>query len=234
MNCVSCNHVHEEKYCPNCGEKSGVKRITLTTMTADVFSSVTNMDRGFLYNLKTLTLAPQKVAKDFILGKRKGIFNPVSYLIFAITIYIIVITVIDSPKEKIGSPETTSLLRLTAYEVGLFIRAYLKYFWILAIVPLALSLRLVYRNYNFMEHLATSSFIIGHATLASVLSYLIFDTILIFDPVVYFVIFWLIHKIYRTNNSTSESAIIAFSVALLFILLLVIIVIAIGAVKVMR
>ena len=61
MNCVSCHNVHDEKYYPNCGEKSGIQRITLRSMIEDTFSSITNMDRGFLYNLKTLTLNPKKI-----------------------------------------------------------------------------------------------------------------------------------------------------------------------------
>ena len=78
MICVSCNNEHNDKYCPNCGEKNGIKKITLASIIEDTFSSVTNMDRGFLYNIKALILKPQKLITDYILGKRRGILNPIS------------------------------------------------------------------------------------------------------------------------------------------------------------
>jgi hypothetical protein len=236
MTCISCNYEHEEKYCPNCGEKKDTKKITLVTIFEDTLSSVTNMDKGFLYNTKSLLLKPQKITDDYIRGKRKGILNPVSFLILSVTIYLIVINVIRAPKEPSSASsnldsEVYERTFNAVYEVGKFIREYIKYFWILSIVPLALSLKLVFKKYNYLEHLTLSSFIVGQATLISVISYLLFKTPLIFDPVVYIMIFWLIFKIFKSNNALIEPLLLSITTLILFIIQLVIIVSIIGIIR---
>ncbi len=232
MNCISCNFEHNEKFCPNCGERNGIKKITLNSIIEDAFSSITNMDKGFLFNLKALILRPRKITIDYVLGKRKGILNPISFLIFSITIYIIVITFFKVPKELVEENSIAkSELEKAGNYVGLFVRTYLKYFWVLCIIPLGLSLKLVFRKYNFIEHLAISSFIIGQATLIGILSYLIFRFPLIIDPIVYLVILWLIYKIFKNTNDRIEAILISTTVLIIFIIQLIIIIGTIGVIK---
>ena len=232
MNCISCNFEHNEKYCPNCGEKKETKKITLTSVIEDTFSSITNMDKGFLFNIKTLIVNPQKITIDYILGKRKGILNPISFLIFSITIYLIVITFFKIPKELVEENNLTKTgLRKVSYDLGYFIRANIKYFWIFTIIPLAASLKLIFKKYNYLEYLAVSSFIIGQATLIGIISFLAFRFPLIFDPTVYFVILWLIYKIFKNNNAKLESVLLSLTILILFIIQLIITLGIIGIVK---
>ena len=231
MNCINCNLEHYEKYCPNCGEKKETKKITLTSIIEDTFSSITNMDKGFLFNIKTLIINPQKITIDYILGKRKGIFNPISFLIFSITIYLIVITFFKIPKELVDENNLTKTgLRKVSYDLGYFIRANIKYFWILTIIPLGAALKLIYKKYNYLEYLAISSFIIGQATLIGIISFLAFRFPLIFDPIVYLVIIWLIYKIFN-KNSKLESVLISTTVLIIFIIQLIIIIGTMGVIK---
>ena len=231
MTCISCNLSHNENYCPNCGERNGVKKITITSILEDAFSSVTNMDKGFLFNCKALILRPQKITTNYIHGKRKGILNPISFLIISITIYLIIITVFRTPKvvDEISTISKSSLQK-TANEVGLFIREYLKYFWILTIIPLGLSMRLVFKKYNFLEHLSISSFVIGQATLIGVVSYLIFKIPLIFDPIVYIAISWMIYRIFKDKYKL-EVGLLSFVVLILFVIQLTVIIVAIAWMK---
>ncbi len=232
MNCINCNFDHNEKYCPNCGERKGTKKITLSSIVEDSFSSITNMDKGFLFNIRSLFLQPKKITIDYILGKRKGILNPISFLIIAITIYIIVITFFKVPKDLVEENSVTkSRLEKTSNYVGFFLRAYLKYFWVLCIIPLGITLKLIFRKYNFIEHLAISSFIIGQATLIGILSFLVFRFPLIFDPVVYLAILWLVYKIFKNNNGRIEAIGLSTTVLILFIIQLILIIGTIGVIK---
>ena len=217
MICISCKNEHDENYCPKCGERKGIRKITITSIFEDALSTITDMDRGFLYNLKTLILKPKKLIFDYIQGKRKGVLNPVSFLIIAITIYLICITVFDTSKHvsEIDLGEKGSVQR-QAIETGKFIRAHLKYFWILSIVPLALSLKLIFKKYNYAEYLAISSFVIGQATLVGIVSFLIFKFPLIYDPVVYIVLLWLIYKIFEDKSNKFETLLLSLAALLLF------------------
>lgn len=224
MNCINCNYEHNEKYCPNCGERKGTKKTTLSSIVEDSFSSITNMDRGFLFNIKALFLHPKKITIDYVLGKRKGILNPISFLILSITIYIFVISFFTVPKELIQENSLTkSQLEKVSNYVGRFLRTYLKYFWVLCTIPLGMTLKLFFRQYNFKEHLAISSFIIGQATLIGVLSFIVLRFPLIFDPVVYLAILWLVYKIFKNDNRI-KAILKSTTVLILFIIQLIIII----------
>ena len=226
MICVSCQHEHDENFCPNCGERNGIKKITLASLIEDSLTSLTDMDKGFLFNIKSLISKPQKIAEGYISGKRKGILNPISFLIVSISIYLIVIAIFKIPKDlsEINRiPETT--YEKLGYVLGKFIRGNLKFFWIFSIVPLGLSLKLIFKRFNYWEHLAIGSFVIGQATLIAIVSYLVFRFPLIFDPVVYLAILWLIFKIYKDENNKKDIYILSFSALFLFIILLILIII---------
>jgi len=95
MTCISCKKEHHENFCPNCGEKAGISRITFFSVFEEAFSIVANMDKGILFNLKQLTVNPKPFVSDYLHGKRKGIYNPIAFLILSITIYLILDGFID-------------------------------------------------------------------------------------------------------------------------------------------
>jgi hypothetical protein len=224
MLCLNCSKEHIDNFCPNCGEKSAVKRITFKSMMEDFLSSFINMDKGLLFNLKWLTIDPKKIIAGYIKGKRKGILNPISYLLFSISLYLIILVIFDFPKEAVtlkGEPDSD--LGKAFYGVGLFIRGHIKYFWILSIIPLGLSLKLVFGKYNFFECFAIACFVVGHATLASILSYFVFKRPLFLDPVVFLFILWLILRVFKNSKFTIEQVLMSITSMIIFIIQLAII-----------
>jgi len=203
MICISCNNEHNEKFCPNCGEKSEVKKITLTSIIEEAFSTITNMDKGFLYNIKSLFKNPKEFTADYISGKRKGILNPISFLIISISIYLIIETFFKVPVE-VDEPVVHSVIYSKGYLIGQsageFIYSYSKYFFMFLIFPLANSTKLVFQKYNYMEHIVISSFIIGLATLISIITFLFFKPPLVFNPILYIILFYLIYKIFKNQG----------------------------------
>ena len=191
MICISCKTEHNNRFCPNCGEKADIKQITPRSIIEEAFSTITNMDKGFLFNFKTLFTDPRKISTDYILGKRKGILNPVSYLILLVTLYLIIENLIRIPVEKTSATADAAksipqyeYLRNVSYAAGRYLRHYFKYFWIFSAVPLAASTRLIFRKYNYTEHLAISSFILGQATLIGIISYSVLRIDMVINPLV--------------------------------------------------
>ncbi len=232
MNCISCNYEHDEKFCPNCGEKNGIKKITLPSIMEDTFVSVTDMDKGFLFNLKALILNPKKITTDYINGKRKGILNPVSFLILSVTCYIIIMALFKMPTSY-GDKDVvlSSSYGKFGFVIGKFITTNLKFFWIFSIIPLGLSIHLIFRRYNFIENLAVSSFVMGQAILGIAISYLFFRIPIIFDPVLYLIIFWMIYRIFKEPKNKSEIFILAATSLFLFLLQLFLILMVIGVLR---
>ncbi|MEQ8549994.1 MAG: DUF3667 domain-containing protein [Cyclobacteriaceae bacterium] len=234
MICISCKTDHNANFCPHCGEKSETKKITFKSITEDAFTTVTDMDKGFLYNCKQLFVNPKSMSVHYILGKRKGILNPISFLIISVTMYLIVESILRIPTENTGgqkSPEAD--IMKVGFAAGRYIRIYFKYFWILSIIPLAASTQLIFRKYNFTEHLAINSFILGQATLIGLVSYMIFKIDMPVNPLVYLLILWLFYRIFMIENDKIETFLMSFGALIIFIIQLMIITTAIGVIAVM-
>jgi hypothetical protein len=217
MICVSCNTECDANFCPHCGEQSGIKKLTYKSVFEDALSTITYMDKGFLYNVKTLLINPKAIAIDYIFGKRKGIFNPVSFLIFSVTLYLIIANLYEIPKgDMVKDNLPDNYFGKVGYLGGKFIHTYFKYFWILSVIPLAASIKLVFRKYSFIEHLAISSFILGISTLIGVLSYVLLKLPLVVNPFVYLAILWLVYRLFVSEKRGFETLVMSFSVLMLF------------------
>jgi hypothetical protein len=229
MICLSCNNDHNEKFCPDCGEKSGVKKITFGSTIEDALSGLINMDRGFLFNLKSLVLVPKKISFDYIMGKRKGILNPLSFLILSVSLYLLITSLF---KTEVNPEKLESLIETDAYKIGnaggKFIRSYFKYFWIISTFALTLSTKIIYQKYNYLEHIAINSFIIGMATLVAIISYLIFAFPIVFDPFTYLSILILTYRIFKDDKDNLGSLLIAFCVVILFFIMILTTIASIG------
>ena len=88
--------------------------------------------------------------------------------------------------------------------------------------------KLLFRQFNFAEHLTINSFIIGQATLAGIITYLIYQYPVMFDPLVYLIILIELFIFYRNTDETSVIAVKTIFSVLLFFLLIVATTIGLG------
>ena len=82
--CSNCGVETDSPYCPNCGQRR-IKRFTWSHIF-HIFLKSIEFEKGFLYNLKNLTLRPGKTIHEYIGGKTKSYLNPITYFILIITI----------------------------------------------------------------------------------------------------------------------------------------------------
>lgn len=228
MQCISCQAEHESKYCPNCGQKADIKPISLASIVEEGMSSVANMDRGFLYNFKSLFFQPRQLVEEYVKGRRRGVLNPLAYLLLCITAYILLVEYLKVPRVsgEFNLPETDN--EKIGYAIGQFIRSNLKYFWIFTVLPLGLSIQIAYRKYNLGENLVISSFILAQSTVIAILSYAIFKFPIIFDPFVFLSIFILSYFIFKEKGKGSEAFGLTLLAFFLFVIQLIIMMIAIA------
>src|SRR5688572_23676889 len=83
MICQNCEVTFESKFCPDCGQKADIHRISIKHIIHDVVHAFTHADKGLLLLVKELLLRPGFVAREFVGGKRKKYFNPLSFLVIA-------------------------------------------------------------------------------------------------------------------------------------------------------
>lgn len=89
MNCKNCGHRTKSNFCPQCGQSTNVEKLTLSNFLADIFSSIFQVNRGFLYSLKELFIRPGHSIREYLNGRRKNHFKPVAYAFTFSTIYFI-------------------------------------------------------------------------------------------------------------------------------------------------
>ena len=225
MECVNCRKEHSENFCPNCGEKSGVPKITFGSISKDLFHTVTSMDKGFLFNLKHLSIHPDKIISDYLSGKRKGILNPISFLIISITFYLIVDSFVDFPvaKDRIKSEYYS-----VGEAAGKFVRTNFKYFWIFSVIWLSNSTKLIFGKFNYAEHLTINSFVIGQSTLIGALGLIFLKLPSVFSPFVYVLVFWMLYRIFKRKNEPTSALLQSFGSVLLFFIQLILFIVLIG------
>jgi uncharacterized protein DUF3667 len=90
MTCKNCSSAITGNFCSNCGQKGEIHRISLSYIAHEFSHALTHADKGFLLLVKVLVTKPGIVAKEYIEGKRKKYFNPLSFIVLtsAIDAYI--------------------------------------------------------------------------------------------------------------------------------------------------
>lgn len=236
MICITCETAHHGNFCPNCGERAGVPQITFKSMFAKIFKTLTNMDKGFLLNLKYLTLNPKELISSYLQGKRKGIYNPISFLILSVTIYLIVDSLIVIPSENVISKTSDSnkhsIFHEVGYKAGWFIETYLKYFWLLSMFWLGIATKIMFGKYNFAEHFTISSFSIGYATLIAIPSLIFFQwNDILTNPIIYLAILWINYQLFKSQDDKTGKFIQSLIAVMLFFLQLFLISVVIGIIN---
>lgn len=81
VTCKNCQTTFEGKFCPNCSQKAETHRFTLMHFAHDVIHAVTHTDKGILFLIKELFVRPGAVVREYVEGKRKKYFNPITFLL---------------------------------------------------------------------------------------------------------------------------------------------------------
>lgn len=88
--CKNCETTYEGRFCANCAQPSNTHRFTLKHFAHEVFHAVTHTDKGIIFLMKELLRRPGKVASEYVGGKRKKYFNPITFLLIMIAVQLFV------------------------------------------------------------------------------------------------------------------------------------------------
>ena len=84
--CQNCGSelARNQNYCSHCGQEARTSRLTLTQLWHDLLHALTHLDRSVLSFLWPLLTKPGYVARDYVAGKRKRYFRPLSWLVVTV------------------------------------------------------------------------------------------------------------------------------------------------------
>lgn len=164
MTCKNCHAIIEGKFCADCGQKTEIHRVTLGHLAHEFFHAMTHADKGFLLLVKELLKRPGHVAREYLEGKRKQYFNPLSFLVIttAASAYISYKSgyyeALSQPRGDMSSAspqykETMDIMVHNGKMLGLFL-----------IVPLISFFSWIFfrrPRFNFAEHFVLQSYLVG-------------------------------------------------------------------------
>lgn len=177
--CKNCGTLLTGNFCHSCGQKSDIHRITLKHLLHEFFHALTHADKGILFLAKEMVYRPGYVAKEYIEGKRKKYFNPLSFLVIVSAVFAIV-SMNSRYFEAMGSsnrdysrmPEQYALYMTESMDI---IVHHGKLISLIVMVPVLTFLSWIFfrkRNHNFAENLVLQSLIIGQIHLAMVVVFI--------------------------------------------------------------
>lgn len=112
-NCLNCRFPFQghEIFCPECGQKNKLAKITLGSFLNEVFKGFTSWDAKFWKTILPLLIKPGKVTKDYIKGKRTRYVNPFRFYIITSIIFFLLIGVYNKLQDIKGLEKKASVVK---------------------------------------------------------------------------------------------------------------------------
>lgn len=94
--CLNCDTEFQGKYCPECGQSAETRRFTMNLVFEHLIEALWGVDGSIGFSLKSLFTHPGKMTLDYIKGKRTQYFSPISMLLIALTLYVLILSFTDT------------------------------------------------------------------------------------------------------------------------------------------
>jgi hypothetical protein len=102
-NCLNCDHLVEERYCPNCGQENTVSRKTFHHIFIHFFEDLTHYENSFWRTIFYLFFKPAALTTAYMSGKRFSFLAPVRLYIFIS--FVTFLTISLFPTETVNKKE---------------------------------------------------------------------------------------------------------------------------------
>jgi len=94
MICLNCGVSFAGNYCPNCGQKAGVKRLSAHVLLEEAVHFISHIEKEFFKTTWNFLVHPGISSLNFLSGKRKKYQKPVSYFLIWTGLYILIHVII--------------------------------------------------------------------------------------------------------------------------------------------
>lgn len=221
--CLNCQYSLKDSadYCPSCGQRTKLGRLTIKEIMSEFLSSVFNIDSPFPKTLSGMFFKPHLIIKEFIQGRRKSFYAPVKYMVLCLFINILLGEFVGfDPIENQRSMDSGPMddKSIIGYKAGTFLSQYLNYFLFILPFSMAAMSKLFFwkSSYNFAERTAMGFYLSGQFIILSlipiflskvnpVLFNLMFPISILYFTIAFYKLF--------DNNSTFSRIILSFFTA---------------------
>lgn len=161
--CKNCKHLVGEKYCGQCGQEASTHKISGHFLWHDIQHGFFHFDKGILYTLRELFTRPGFTIKEYLEGKRVKHFKPISLVIILAGIWGLLYHYLPSSNTHSVAENTTRLALITKW-----LRDHYSIAELINLPFYALASFVVFRIYNYWEHLVINAFLIAQKIVISI------------------------------------------------------------------
>lgn len=180
--CKNCGEKIERKFCTHCGQNIHEGRIGIRALLHDIPHAIFHVDSGFFYNTIQLFKRPGFAIMDYLQGRRKPFFHPVTYLAILLVLNLMAVKVTNlhyyDEKELLTmSPDEIAFIK--AYDASQWWFLEHTYLYMLIAIPVCalfcfFFFRAFKRRFNFAENAVIVMFTIAQGVLIQTILYFLF------------------------------------------------------------
>lgn len=174
----NCNRPVTGNYCSHCGQAS-ISGFSISYLWTLFHQDVLEVDRGLWLTMKSLSIRPGQMMREYLDGKTKPYFSPIKYLLVWIALYYLFGSLSQSLGANLGTGDPDPLWRekyvVNGHEalsfatvqdfmglIGVLLNRNLSLYFLLLIPFIAFVGRFLFRELNFTEQMIIWTFMWGH------------------------------------------------------------------------
>lgn len=164
--CRNCEQPTAGAFCPSCGQRTSVHKVTFRETLEDFNDAVFSVNAPFFRTIRALLVNPGGMFRDYLSGKRKSYYKPVSFFVLMTVLYLLFRSIMHfnpfegNPIDETKVPDANHVSAAREYMLANINKMLFIFTFILG-----LMLKLFfYKRYSLAEFLAVSFYLIGAYT----------------------------------------------------------------------
>lgn len=161
-------------FCQECGQRSSVEKVTFKETFQDLADNFFSINAPFFKTLKLLFINPGRLFREFLSGKRKMYYKPVSFFILITLVYLLVRALIDyDPFQNSTITVSDNSQSQLLTQARNFMMLNIDKFLFLFVINLSILLKIFFfKRYRLAEYIAVGFYIAGVYTFITTLNML--------------------------------------------------------------
>ncbi|MCT8339080.1 DUF3667 domain-containing protein [Flavobacteriaceae bacterium TK19130] len=166
MECKNCGASTIGNYCQECGQRTKLTRVSFSETFEDAADAMFTVQAPIWRTIKMLLVAPGRMLREYLGGKRKSYYKPVAFFILTTAVYLLLRSLIgfDPFQDSSITVEGQKVSTLSQAREFMLININKLLFFFVATLALFMKL-FFYKRYTLAEYIAVCFYLIGMYTI---------------------------------------------------------------------